>query len=144
MFFNMHEKEVVQKVIGAGVIINEGKVLIVQRAHNEEMFPDLWEVPSGKKEELEPIIDCVVREVKEETGLNIEVIKPVYVFNFSWERENEVRDATQILFLAKVVGKADVILSDEHQNYAWVLSSELDKYNLSEETKTAIRLAFAG
>lgn len=139
----MQERKIVQKVVGAGVILHEGKVLIVHRSADDESFPNLWEVPSGKKEELEPIYDAVKREVKEETGLTIEVVKPIYVFNFQWEREDEVRDATQILFLAKLIGEPNVTLSHEHQDYAWILSSEIDNYNLSEDTKKALQIAFA-
>ena len=135
-------KQINQKVVVGGVIINENKVLIVQRASDEEAYPDLWEVPSGKKEPLEKVTDAVLREVKEETGLVTEMVKVIDVFNFSVEKTNETRDVTQINFLLKLIGSSEVKLSNEHQNFAWITKDEINNYNLSEETKSAIIKSF--
>lgn len=52
----MITKNIIQKVVVGGVIFNDDKVLIVQRNSNEDIFPDLWELPSGKKEDLEIVL----------------------------------------------------------------------------------------
>ena len=135
-------KQINQKVVVGGVIVNENKVLIVQRASDEEAYPDLWELPSGKKEPLEKVTDAIIREVKEETGLTTEIIKMVDVFNFSVEKPDETRDVTQINFLLKLIGNSEVKLSNEHQNFAWISKDEINNYNLNEETKTSIKLSF--
>ena len=131
-------KQINQKVVVGGVIVNEN----VQRASDEEAYPDLWEVPSGKKESLEKVTNAVLREVKEETGLTAEIIKMIDVFNFSVEKSDEIRDVTQINFLLKLVDNSEVKLSNEHQNFAWITKDEINNYNLSEETKSAITKAF--
>lgn len=128
-------KQIVQKVIAGTVVINRDKVLLIQRASDENILPNRWEFPSGKKEPLEKVEDAAKRECKEETGLDIEIGKPVGVFNFGWEKEDEIRDATEIVFLAIPKGDIRVILSDEHQNYAWVTKDEINNYNASDETK---------
>ena len=135
-------KQINQRVVVGGVIAYGNRVLIVQRASDEEAYPDLWEVPSGKKEPLEKVTDAVLREVKEETGLTAEIIKMVDVFNFSVEKPDETRDVTQINFLLKLIGNSEVKLSNEHQNFAWITKDEINNYNLSEETKSAITKAF--
>lgn len=135
-------KKIVQKIIVAGVVVDSNKVLIVQRGADEEIFPNLWEIPSGKREPFEKSKDAVAREVEEETGVKVKPIMPVDVFEFKVEKEDEVRDATQISFLCKPVGKPKVKLSPEHQNFAWIGESELDDYNLSKETKRAISKVF--
>jgi 8-oxo-dGTP diphosphatase len=132
-------KPITQKVVAGGIIIDNSKVLIIQRAANEETYPNLWEVPSGKKEPMEKIEDTVLREVFEETGLIVTVIKVANVFNFRVEKTDETRDVTQINFLVKLVKKPEVKLSTEHQNYSWITKDELEKYNLSEETKFSIK-----
>jgi len=137
-------KQIVQKVIAGGAVIYNGKILIIQRAADEEILPNLWEFPSGKKEPLESIHDAVKREVKEETGLNIEVGKPITVFNFGWEKENEIRDATEIVFLATLKGKPEVKLSKEHQSFAWVDINEIENYNVSKETEGVVKEVLSG
>jgi len=135
-------KQINQKVVVGGVIFHDNKVLIVQRASDEEAYPDLWEVPSGKKEPLEKVTDAVLREVKEETGLVTEMVKVIDVFNFSVEKTNETRDVTQINFLLKLIGSSEVKLSNEHQNFAWITKDEINNYNLSEETKSVIKKTY--
>lgn len=135
-------KQIIQKVVVGGIIIQDSKVLIVQRSSDETAYPDLWEVPSGKREPLEKVTDAVLREVKEETGLTTEIINIVDVFNFTVEKTDETRDVTQINFLLKMIGGSKVRLSDEHQNFAWIKKSELNEYNLSKETKASITKAF--
>ena len=135
-------KQINQRVVVGGVRIKENKVLIVQRSSDEEAYPDLWEVPSGKKEPLEKVTDAIIREVKEETGLTIEIVKVNDVFNFSVDKPDEIRDVTQINFLLKLVDKSEVKLSSEHQNFVWITKDEINNYNLSKETKTSINIAF--
>jgi mutator protein MutT len=134
-------KKVVQMINNAGVIIDNGKVLIIQRASNDS-YAGLWELPGGGREPLEKSVDGVKREVKEETGLIVEVIKVIGVFDFVNEKDGETRDHTQINFLVKPVGPIEVKISSEHQNFAWISPDEIDKYNISQETKEIIRETF--
>jgi mutator protein MutT len=140
----MKNKKIVQKIVVAGVIINkEGKVLILQRNKDEEVFPNMWELPSGKREFLEDSQSCLMREIKEETGLsNIKIIMPFYVFEYRIEKPKEIRDTTQINFLVKLLKKQKIKLSAEHQNFAWISKSEIKNYQLSENTKKVILEAF--
>ena len=59
-------------VIAVGaVVVDDGKLLMVRRA--KEPGKGLWSVPGGRVEVGEYISDAVVREVKEETGMDVEV-----------------------------------------------------------------------
>ncbi len=132
-------KSIVQKIITGVAVVNNNKVLVVQRSSDEDILPNLWEFPSGKKEPLEKVKDAAKREVKEETGLDVKIGKPITVFNFGWEKENEIRDATEIVFLGKIEGKDKVKISSEHQDFAWITKDEIKGYNMSAETKSAIK-----
>lgn len=135
-------KKVVQKIIAAGVVKNGDKILVIQRASDDDAFAGLWEIPSGKREELEKTADAVRREVFEETGLDVEVGDPVGVFDFQVDKPDEIRDAIQISFLAIPKGPTEVKLSHEHQKFAWITEKELDKYNLTSEMKKVLQKAF--
>ena len=59
-------------IVGAAVITNrKGEILVAQR-RQQDMLGGLWEFPGGKQEEGETIEECIVRELKEELGINIE------------------------------------------------------------------------
>lgn len=136
-------KQIVQKVIAGVAIVEDGKILIIQRAADEDILPNLWEFPSGKKEPMEKIEEAAKREAKEETGLEVKIGKPISVFNFGWGKENEIRDATEIVFLATLEGTSEVTLSSEHQNFAWINIEEIENYDASEETKNTAKEALS-
>lgn len=142
MDFMKNEKKIIQKVVTGGAIINNNKILILQRAKDEDAFPNIWELPGGKKEPFEFVYDSVVREVREETGLIVKVLNLLSAFNYKVEKEEELRDMTQIDFLIEPVDKIEVKISDEHQDFKWVGEEELDNYEITEETKSVIRKAF--
>jgi len=135
-------KKIVEKIAVAGIIMQDGKVLIIQRGEDENYLPGLWEIPSGKREPSEKTIDGCKREVEEETGLKVEVGDPIGIFKYRVEKPKEIRDVTQINFLVKPVGDVKIKLCSEHQKFAWIREDEIDKYNISKETKEIIRKAF--
>lgn len=134
-------KQITQKIVLGGVVVKKDKVLILQRHDNEKIYPGMWELPSGKREPLEQSEHSLLREIKEETGLNVEILTPISVFDYQIEGENEIKDSTQINFLLNA--KSDEVkLSDEHQAFAWITKKELENFNLSEATRKVILLAF--
>lgn len=140
----MSDKKIVQRVVIGGVIFNkEKKVLILQRSKDEDIFPEMWELPSGKREFLENSESCLMREMKEETGLsNFKIIMPFYVFEYQIEKPEEIRDTTQINFLLKLLGGEKIKLSSEHQNFAWISRGNTKNLQLSRPVKKAILKAF--
>lgn len=61
------------KEVSAAIIIEDGKVLLARRAKGEKLA-GYWEFPGGKREEGETIDECLVREIREELSLDIEVV----------------------------------------------------------------------
>lgn len=61
------------QIVTAGAIIidDEKKILLVKRPSDKKLFPNAWSFPGGKHEEWESLDETVVREVKEETWLDL-------------------------------------------------------------------------
>jgi len=140
------DKTIIQKVVLGAVIFYKDKVLIIQRSANEDVLPNLWELPSGKKENLEDAQDSLKREIMEETGIEIEPIMPFDIFNYQVKKEDLIKDSTQINYLVRPVNstnKPQVKISSEHQNYAWIRLDQLDKFNLTGSVKQVIKKAFS-
>ncbi len=57
--------------VAAGLIFRNGKLLITQR-RNADHLGGLWEFPGGKREGNESFEACLVRELKEELGLDVQ------------------------------------------------------------------------
>lgn len=137
------KKEIIQRIVLAGILIYENKALILQRNKNEKVFPNMWELPSGKKEPLEKSEDALAREFLEETGVEIKPICPVSVFDYKVEKEDGIRDSTQINYLVYLKSSTFTVkISNEHQNYKWISKEDIAKNELSNATKNAIDCAF--
>ena len=58
--------------VAAGLIFRDGKLLITQR-HTKAHLGGLWEFPGGKREPGESFEQCLVRELREELGVEVAV-----------------------------------------------------------------------
>jgi mutator protein MutT len=58
--------------VAAALVFREGRLLITQR-HTEAHLGGLWEFPGGKREPNEPFEQCLVRELREELGIEVVV-----------------------------------------------------------------------
>lgn len=113
--------------VAGGVIIKIGSygeklVLLIQRS-KDDFFPNHFEIPRGKcdKGKDEKLINCLKREVKEETGLDIIPIK--YIDKFQYLADKGTRRSTQYNVLCKMKNpKQEIKLSKEHQDYKWISS----------------------
>lgn len=64
-------------IIPCGVaIIRRGDQFLIAQRHADDTLGSFWEFPGGKKTEGESFEECVVREVREETGVAIRVERP--------------------------------------------------------------------
>ncbi|MGZ7443076.1 NUDIX domain-containing protein [Paenibacillus sp. TH7-28] len=63
--------EVPRLGVGAVILNERGEILLVHR--NREPEKDTWSIPGGKVDPYETMESCVVREIKEEVDLDVEV-----------------------------------------------------------------------
>jgi len=127
--FLVGQEDTVKKEVNvSGAVIiktnDEGRdsVLLIQRS-SDDHFPLHWETPRGKcdKGDKYKLIQCLKREVKEETGLDIIPIK--YINKFEYLADEGTRKSTQYNFLCKLKNpKQEIKLSKEHQDYKWISS----------------------
>ena len=66
------------KIIVHTLINVDGKYLVTKRSKQETTFPEYWDIPGGLADYGELPKDAVVRETKEEVGLNIIPTKVVH------------------------------------------------------------------
>ena len=113
-------------MVAVGAIIEHnpsGKILLLKRSETADYLPGIWEDMGGRIKQFEEPEDALRREVKEETGLEIEILKPLAVFHdYRGERTAE-NELLIITYWCKA--KSDqVILSEEHTAYRWVSPEE--------------------
>jgi 8-oxo-dGTP diphosphatase len=93
--------------IAVGVVVNdEGEVLIGKRHQPDHpAVHNKFEFPGGGVEFGENPEETVIREVKEETGLDIQVVSLLpKIFTNIWEKESVAEQVIIICYLCSVVG----------------------------------------
>ena len=98
----------------AGVITDDhGRALLIQRADNHR-----WEPPGGVLELAETIHDGLRREVREETGLDVEPIALTGVY------KNMNQGIVALVFRCKITG-GDLTPTDEATAFRWATDTEI-------------------
>jgi ADP-ribose pyrophosphatase YjhB (NUDIX family)/GNAT superfamily N-acetyltransferase len=112
---------------GAMVVDDAGRVLLVQRGHEPER--GRWTFPGGRLEEGESPAEAAVREVREETGLEIEVHEELWslVRPVDDRHDYEIHD-----FRATVVG-GDLRPGDDAPDARWFAPEQLADLPLTED-----------
>lgn len=118
-----------------------GRALVALRSADDTFLPGHWEQVGGSLDWGEDPVAGLKREVKEETALLIEVVRPYHIYHYIDEEEDSIIEVT---FLCNVVGARDVSLSSEHQAYKWITVDEVDSMQpMTDMVKEAIRKGFA-
>ena len=126
--------------VSTGVAISRNnKILLVRRAAADYLGGQ-YELPGGGVDEGENISDAAIREVKEETGLNVTSVLAVFDgFDYKTDRKPYVR---QINFLVEVEAGDIVLNPDEHDEFQWA-DSDTDLNSLmSFNMQTCVAEAF--
>jgi 8-oxo-dGTP diphosphatase len=109
------------KEVTAAIIRNADKILICQRAKDDECSM-LWEFPGGKREEGESLEECIIREIHEELELEIKVLgiftKSTYYY--------DGKEIYFTVFNAEVTG--GVMKLNVHNAAKWVEVREISMY----------------
>jgi 8-oxo-dGTP pyrophosphatase MutT (NUDIX family) len=121
---------------------DDGRILMIHKTDN-----DLWALPGGGHEIGDSIADTVVREVKEETGYDVEVMgisgtytNPRHVMAYD---DGEVRQQFSIAFRAKLIG-GDARTSDESREVRWVAPEQLVVLDIHPSMRLRIEHALRG
>ncbi len=87
----MVEAEVVSPetpiVVAAGVVFRDGRVLVTQRKKGAHL-EGLWELPGGKLEPAEDPRHAVVRELREELGIEVTVGAPLEITSHAYPQKH--------------------------------------------------------
>lgn len=104
----------------AGVVTDErNRALMIQRRDNQH-----WEPPGGVLETGESITDGLIREVREETGLDVEPVALTGIY------KNITRGIIALVFRCEITG-GELTTNDEAAAFRW--ASEADVVALASE-----------
>ena len=124
-----------------GILIENNKILLVQQKLSDKRN---WSLPGGRLERGETLSQGLIREMKEETGLDVELVRMLYVCDVA----SSSNTILHITFLIKRVGGEIELPSNEFDenpiyDVKFVPVSELAQYGFSEKFMQVINDGFS-
>jgi len=103
----------------AAIIKKEDKIFITRRASGD--FVDMWEFPGGKIEKLESREEALIREIKEELELDIDVLEFLTTIDYDYSNFH----LTMHCFICEISGGK--LNLNAHNDSKWITLDELDE-----------------
>ncbi|MBN2015496.1 NUDIX hydrolase [Candidatus Dojkabacteria bacterium] len=130
------------------VLKHRNKYLLVQRDHNEDIFPGKWQNLGGKVEVGERIEEALRREVKEEIGISIDkMLQPIFIQSYSWDNDGDTVKRLGVIFMFKLKKRPRRIkLSKELAQFGWftfLQARKLETIGMDSITGTLSQLKIA-
>ena len=124
-----------EATVGAVILNSENEVLICR----SNKWNQKYVIPGGHIEAGEGMEEALIREVKEETGLEIYDIKILGITEsiYSESFQNQ-KHFIFVDFICRSDSK-QVVLNEEAQSYQWIDLCEIENYELEEYTANLLR-----
>lgn len=133
------QEGIVKNVVGA-IILNEKSQVLIMSRKTDDFMGGIDELPSGNMEQGENIYESLIREVKEETNLDVVNVKS-YIGSFDYI-SGSGKKARQYNFVLDVKNTENIILT-EHDEYNWLTIEEIRKSSkITEEVKYILEICY--
>lgn len=118
-----------------GIVKNsEGKILVLRRHPKSKTNPHKWELPGGKIEKCEYFDEAFIREIKEETDLDVKV----GYFCEAVQDDYAHKRTVQLIMYAKDI-TGEVKISDEHNDWMWASIDEIKSLEITSSLEKIIK-----
>ena len=125
-------------VVGVGgVVVRDGRALIIRRG-KEPLF-GRWTVPGGTVELGETLEEALVREMEEETGLHVEPVEVLTVFDRIQREDGRVVYHYVIVDYLCRWRSGEARAASDALEVAWTSAAELPGYDLPAKALEVVR-----
>ena len=122
------------EIICGAVIEKDGKIVIVQEG--KEKVKGLWNLPAGRMKKHEKLTDAVLREVKEETGLDVALEGIIGIY----ERISQDGEGALAFYFKTIPISGDLLPQDEEIiNAKWITYDEFMEMNDEDLRKCRVK-----
>ncbi len=119
--------------VAAAIITKDNKYFIAKRNKNKHLG-GLYEFPGGKQDVNETLQQTVIREIKEELNIHVQVGNKLGEEHY---KDDKINVHLHYFFCKIISGN---IILNEHEDSAWISKEEFQNYNFAEGDSDIISL----
>ncbi len=112
----------------------KGKILVLRRHPKSKTNPHKWELPGGKIEKGEFFDEALIREIKEETALDVKVGDFCEAVQDDYPHKRTVQ---LIMYSKDITG--EVKISDEHDDWMWASINDIKSLEITSSLEKTIK-----
>lgn len=103
------------------------KYLLLKRSPDDDIYPSIWQICTGTRDENETPLKALLRELEEETGINsyINIWNVPFVASYHSIKRNAI--CFSPVFAVEVSSSTAIKLSEEHTEFLWTDSESASK-----------------
>ena len=132
----MMNKSQIQKAVDAIIDDNQGNIILIKRKYPP--YKDYYALPGGTVEKGETLKQAVVREIKEETNLDITIESKIGVYDKPGRDPRG--DVHSTAYKCRIIGSKDEIKSGDDSKDVFVISlKELKNIKLAFDHKEMLK-----
>ena len=122
------------------IVKYEDEILLLKRSDKVRTYKGKWQVVAGYLDELRPLKEKVLEELREEIGVlenNIEKIKYGKMFEFHDKAIGKTWIVNPVL--AELKEKPKIKIDFEHTEYIWIKPDQIEKFDFVPNLKESIK-----
>lgn len=130
-----NEPQLPHKKIGVAAIENDLREVLIARRLPGGAMGGLWEFPGGKIEAGETIEECIVREIREELDVTVEIDRHLITVEHTYDDFS----LTLTVYLCRLNPPTSEPRAIAASEIRWVSLAEIDRYNFPAANKEIIK-----
>jgi mutator protein MutT len=115
-------QKIVNRIEVAAAVIEKDEKILITRRKPESHLGDYWEFPGGKRESGEDLPSCLIREIREELGIDVRIGVEVLAIDYDYP------DRKVALHFFRCEWKGGDLRPEGCQEFKWVEKSSLNDH----------------
>jgi 8-oxo-dGTP diphosphatase len=138
-------KNIGKFLVAVGAIVentNTGKILLLKRSEEKDFSGGIWEYITGRLNQFEEPEDGLRREIREESGIEVEILKPISIYHIFRGEKSAENELVGIMYWCRTASE-EIKLSEEHTDFKWIFAKEalemMEKPGMKRDIEAFIR-----